>query len=275
MGDWNAHHVRWSMDGRGDSIGRVLDEWMVARGARLVREREHTFERRRGDGVVVSRIDFAIAGGGREPGSLVTGWGLSDHSAIGCMVAVEGFEEVVGYRDVVDWLKVQLTVADAHEGWYECLDGDSAYKRLVDFWRRYLTKIRICGRSKRWWDADLTGQVKAVRHARRTWCRLGHHNVLRAEIAKMKRMVREKKDRCWRAFCEDSGLQSPSEVVRWARDPWREKRRMGRLKGSNGMWLESDEDRVRFLVSEVLVVPGNTPKSGPWGWQAALCRRRT
>ena len=43
--------------------------------------------------------------------------------------------------------------------------------------------------------------------------------MLRSEIAKMKRMVKEKKDRCWRAFCKDSGLQLPWEVVRWARDP--------------------------------------------------------
>ena len=201
--------MRWSLDKREDSVGRVLDEWRVARGVRLVRGREHTFERRRESGVVLSRIYFAIAVGGREPGSLVIGWGLSDHSAIGCIVAVEGFEEAVGCQDVVDWLKLQVTGADEHEGWYESVDGDSAYERLVDFRRRHFKRIRICGRIKKWWDADLTGQVKAVRHARRNWCRLGHRNVLQAEIAKMKRMVREKKGRCWRAFCEDSGLQSP------------------------------------------------------------------
>ena len=63
-------------------------------------------------------------------------------------------------------------------------------------------------------DADLTGQIKAVRHARRNQCRLGHRNVLRAEIAKLKRRVREKKAKCWKVFCEDSGLHSASEVVR-------------------------------------------------------------
>ena len=53
--------------------------------------------------------------------------------------------------------------------------------------------------------------------------------------------------------------------MRWARDPWREKGRIGRLKESNGVWLESDEDRVRCLVSEVFVVPVNASKLGPWG----------
>ena len=98
--------------------------------------------------MVVSRIDFAIAGGGREPGTRVRGWGLSDHSAIGCMVAVEEFEEAVGYRDAVDWLMVQVTVGDEHKGWYECLDWDSAYVRVVDFRRRHLKKISICGGAK-------------------------------------------------------------------------------------------------------------------------------
>ena len=108
---------------------------------------------------------------------------------------------MVRYWDAVDWLKVQVTVADENYWWYESLDRGSAYARLVDLRRRHLRKIKICGRSKRWWNADLTGQVKAVHHARRDWCKLGHSNVLRAEITKMKSMVREKKDRCWRAFC--------------------------------------------------------------------------
>ena len=28
--------------------------------------------------------------------------------------------------------------------------GDTAYDKLVDFRRRHLKRIRICGRSKRW-----------------------------------------------------------------------------------------------------------------------------
>ena len=64
---------------------------------------------------------------------------------------------------------------------------------------------------------------------------MGHRNVLRSELVRMKQMVREKKNKCWRSFCEDSGLQSPWEVVKWARDLWRERERMGRLKGTNGL----------------------------------------
>ena len=33
LGDWNAHHHKWSLDGRSGSGGRVLAEWVLERGA--------------------------------------------------------------------------------------------------------------------------------------------------------------------------------------------------------------------------------------------------
>ena len=266
IGDWNAHHASCLLDGKSDAVGRVLEDWRHEQGARLLRGREHTFERRRGGGVVVSRIDFALAGGGVERGGLSAGWGFADHSAIGCVVAVDDLMDVVGYRDAVDWMKVQVTVEGEGEEWYVGLVGVSAYKKLIDFRRHHLKTIKICGRSKRWWDSELSAQVRVVRRERRGWRRVGHRNVLRSEIAKMKRMVKEKKDKCWRALYEDSGLQSPWEVVRWARDPWRERERMGRLKGSGGVWVESDEGKVRCLVSEVFGVQSDGARVRPGVW---------
>ena len=102
MGDWNAHHEEWSLDGRSDPVARVLEESRASRGARILRSRSHTFERRRGEGVVVLRIDFALAGGGAECWGLSSGWGLSDHSAIGCAVAVDDMEVVEGCMGAVD-----------------------------------------------------------------------------------------------------------------------------------------------------------------------------
>ena len=91
-------------------------------------------------------------------------------------------------------------------------------------------------------------------------------NVLRAEIAKMKRIVKQKKDKFWRAFCEYSGLQSLWEVVRWARNPWRERERIGRLRGANGMWVDRDEEKVGCLVSEVFGVPSERVLSEARVW---------
>ena len=112
-----------------------------------------------------------------------------------------------------------VTVADEGEVWYGDLVGDSAYERLVDFRRRHLKEIRVCGRSKPCWDSDLSDQVRAVRRARKWWVSVGNRNIFRVEVSKMKRLVKEKKDQCWRAFCEDSGLRDPLEVVWYARDP--------------------------------------------------------
>ena len=166
LGDWNAHHSAWSLDGRNSPNGRVLRRWMEERRARLVKGGENTFKCTRGGERVVSRIDFAVEGGGAHLGTLDTEWGLPDHTSISGVLRVDRLVGVVDMREVIDWDAVALTVADENERSYGSLVGDSAYERLVDFRRRHLKRIRICGRSKRWWDADLSAQVKAVRRAR-------------------------------------------------------------------------------------------------------------
>lgn len=64
---------------------------------------------------MASRIDYMIGGGGADRGALAVGWGLSDHSAVGCLVAVDVLEDVVWYQDTVNWLIMQVTVADKVE----------------------------------------------------------------------------------------------------------------------------------------------------------------
>lgn len=66
IGDQNTHHVKWSLDGRGDSVRKVRDDRRNTRGAKLMRGREHTCERRCRNLVVVLRIDYAIAGGAMQ-----------------------------------------------------------------------------------------------------------------------------------------------------------------------------------------------------------------
>ena len=112
--------------------------------------------------------------------------------------------ELVGMvetMEAIDWEAVELTVGEEDEGWYGDVVGPTMYEGLVDFRRCHLKQIQICGRSKRWWDSDLSEQVKAVRRARRWWVTCGNRNVFRAEVSKVRRLVKEKKDRCWRAFC--------------------------------------------------------------------------
>ena len=167
-----------------------MQSWMEERGARLVKGEGNTFERTHEGVTVASWIDFAVEGGGAQLGPLESVWGLSDHSASGVVVRMDALEGVVDSREAVDWDAVALTVADRDKEWYGDLAGDSAYERLVDFRRHHLKRIRICGRSKRWWDSDLSKQVRAVRRARRSWVSCGNRNVFRAEVSKMKRLVR-------------------------------------------------------------------------------------
>ena len=125
-----------------------MQRWMQERGARLVKGKGNTFERTCGGGVVASQIDFAVEGGGAHLGSLGVVWGLSDHSEIGGVVQVASLEGLLDFREAVDWDAVVLTVADEDERWYGDLIGDSAYERMMDFWRRHLKRIRICSQSK-------------------------------------------------------------------------------------------------------------------------------
>ena len=128
LGDWNAHHRAWSLDGRSGPSGRVLKRWMEDRGTRLGKGEGNTFEYTHGGGTVASRIDFVVEGGGAHLGPLEVVWGLSDHSAISRVVQVAELVGVVHVREAVDWLAVELTVVEEDEGWYGDLAGDTAYE---------------------------------------------------------------------------------------------------------------------------------------------------
>lgn len=73
FGDWNTLHVRWSLDGKSDTVGRVLEEWRRDSGAKFIRGKEYTVKTCQGNEVLVLRIDFVLAENGVDPGSLVVG----------------------------------------------------------------------------------------------------------------------------------------------------------------------------------------------------------
>ena len=247
LGDWNAHHHTWSVDGKSGPGGRVLAEWVLERGAEVHFGVGGTFERRRGRDVVQPRIDFAIA----SPDSGWTDddadWLLSDHSSIGGSLVVG---EVGGTdrREVVDWDRLAATLADKDEGWYGGLVGVTAYDKLLDLRRKHLKMLRVCGRSKRWWNGEIAAQLAIVRDYRR---RYGHNGQWVKERYRLRNLIQDGKRRCWEDFCTESGEKSPWEVVRWAKDPWRLKERMGRLRGADGKWLESEGDKVDGLVKDL------------------------
>ena len=149
LGDWNAHHHMWSLDGKSGPGGRVLAEWVLERGAEVHFGEGGTFERRRGREVVQSRIDFVVT----SPNSGWTGgdtdWLLSDHSSIGGSLVIDEVKEA-DRREVVDWDKLAATLTDEDESWYGDLVGETAYDKLLYLRWKHLKLLRVCGKSKRW-----------------------------------------------------------------------------------------------------------------------------
>ena len=141
-----------------------------------------------------------------------------------------------------------MTLADEDEGWYQGLVGETAYDKLLDLRSQHLKKLRVCGRSKRWWSGKIATQLAVFRDHRR---RHGRDGDWIRERFKLRNLIQEGKRNCWEDFCTESEEKSPWDVVRWAKDPWRLKQRMGRLRGADGRWLESEGDKVDGLVSDL------------------------
>lgn len=80
---------------------------------------------------------------------------------------------------------------------------------------------------------------------------VGNRNVLKSELVKVKRLVQERENQCWRAIWEDSGLLSPWEVMRWPRNQWSIHRRIGRLQGLNETCLDGNEEKFESLVADM------------------------
>ena len=136
----------------------MLAEWVLELGAEVHFGVGGTFERRRGRDVVQSRIDFAVASPDSSWTDEDADWLLSDHSSIGGSLVV-GEVGRTDRREVVDWDRLAVTLADKDEGWYGGLVGVTAYDKLPDLRRKHLKLLRVCGRSKRWWNGEIAAQL--------------------------------------------------------------------------------------------------------------------
>ena len=149
---------------------------------------------------------------------------------------------------VVDWDRLAATLTDEDERWYNDLVGETTYDKLLDLRRKHLKLLKVCGRSKRWWNGEISTQLAVVRDHRR---RYGRNGMWVKERYKLRNLIRDGKRKCWEDFCTESEAKSPWEVVRWAKDPWRLKERMGRLRGADRAWLESEGEKVDGLVRDL------------------------
>ena len=146
---------------------------------------------------------------------------------------------------------VACTLLDTREEWYDGLVRESAYEKLIDVQRKQVNRLRIGGRSKRWWTSDLSAQVAKVRHAYRGGCGRLNWESHRREVRVLKAMVKAAKEKCWRDFCIKEGAKSPWGVVRWAKDPFGVKERMDGLTEDDGSHVRDDTGIVEILMRKV------------------------
>ena len=80
-------------------------------------------------------------------------------------------EEVL--QEKIDWdiLGGELHMAEEDEQkgdfhWYDQLEGNTPYKKLKLLRQACSSTMRITEKSKRWWDKELSDQLKITRDAR-------------------------------------------------------------------------------------------------------------
>ena len=186
-----------------------MAEWVLEWGAEVHFGVGGTFERRRGRDVVQSWIDFAVASPGSGWTDEDADWLLSDHSSIGGSLVL-GEVGRTDRREVVDWDRLAATLADKDEGWYGGLVGVTAYDKLLDLRRKHLKMLRVCGRSKRWWNGEISTQLAILRDHRR---RYGRNGQWVKERYRLRNLIQDGKRKCWEDFCTESGEKSLWEVV--------------------------------------------------------------
>ena len=59
-------------------------------------------------------------------------------------------------------------LTDEDERLYNDLVGETAYDKLLDLRQKHLRRLKVCGRSKWWWNGEISAQLAVVRdHQRR------------------------------------------------------------------------------------------------------------
>jgi len=140
VGDWNTYNPGWDpLCEHVDVRGKRMEEWMIEEGWELGKgEDRPTWERTRERRAEESRIDFFISKGPMEWDKGKRHKLLSDHWAI--TAEIEWYRVGEGVREErlrINWDKLWVEVAGAEEdhekgdnGWYQRLDGMTAYEKL-------------------------------------------------------------------------------------------------------------------------------------------------
>ena len=74
---------------------------------------------------------------------------------------------------MIDWDRVDVTLGVGKKDeekdlrWYCELKGNSENDKLIEFRDTHMKKIGLTAKRKRWWDDELSAQLKQLRNVRR------------------------------------------------------------------------------------------------------------
>ena len=130
-------------------------------------------------------------------------------------------------RVAVAWKKLENIVEDLKqkdsdkevEKWYREQKGKSPCEKLKTLRGLSDKRIKVCNKSKRWWEEELSTQLKKTRRTRKGKegegiKQEGRVRRWKAKKEKMRSMVREKKKEYWKRFGEENQEKEPREVFK-------------------------------------------------------------
>jgi len=220
-GDFNAHSIRWDPRCQVQRDAAfwedVIDENRLQIGNNGEATHHRTRERHEGESV----IDLTLA---NRP---ITKWSIladdhttgSDHEVIEWEVEVDrqeeaGLERVVGWNiaptteedaKAAEMLQTELAKERAHLD-AECtadeVEQEAAWcqEAMGNVLDATAKKIRICAKSKRWWNADITERRKAV--GRDKGSRRNSEEAAKAK-AELQKLIRQSKRKMWSKYLQN------------------------------------------------------------------------
>ena len=133
------------------------------------------------------------------------------------------------------------------------MEGLSPYEKLKTLRTLSNNRIKVCNRLQRWWDEELSVQLKKTSRRRKgkegEWItQEGRVRRWKLEKEKIRLIVREKKKEFSKRFCEENGDKDPWEIVKWAKDPWRIREVMKSLPYTNNNLLYIEQEKAEGLI---------------------------
>ena len=78
----------------------------------------------------------------------------------------------------------------------------TAYDKLLCLRRKHLKLLRVCGKSKRWWNGEIAAQLTVIRDNR---MRYGRNREWVREWYRLRNLIRDRSGRVGRTFAQNRG----------------------------------------------------------------------